>query len=79
MASLGRVEFSTSEVIAHMPRCRGCKWWTRQDDTPVESGLCGLADKDSNGPVHSGAMFLIPEGTLFTHPDFGCVQFEAKS
>lgn len=81
MASLGRVEFGTIEVIAHMPRCRDCKWWTPLTNAPAwegEWGDCGaITETTTHGPA--AIAWAHEEGAaLFTRPDFGCVKFEAK-
>jgi hypothetical protein len=75
-ASLGRVEVATIDVVAHMPRCRDCKWWCQSDLGPR-----------SPTPPYGTCRFEIWPTTvvkaftngLVTHPDFGCVQWEARS
>lgn len=64
-------------------RCATCKWWTAYQKR-TDLGSCRLISSDiENGyAINSQSAHVSGEalhgGTLFTAPDFGCVQHESK-
>lgn len=61
-------------------RCKDCQWWRCEDS---EFGECELAQSCSGVPKypHTKAAAHDVEGyhaSLYTAPDFGCVQFEPR-
>lgn len=52
--------------------CKDCKWW---DDFCQERGECGLAIQ---GDAKLEIGFFGESASLYTDPDFGCTEWEAK-
>lgn len=84
---IGRVGLGVVEVVAAMPRCRDCKWWSPEDyhddRRPEGWGECGLATTKSGYREQPQALMMACdpdeyEAGLLTAPDFGCVQFESR-
>lgn len=72
-----------ARMIAEVPRCETCGWWRLlQADRNPHGGLCALGswigyNIDQSPPAHERSK-AHATGDLFTAPDFGCVQWEAK-
>lgn len=89
--TVGRAMIAAIEVVAHMPRCRDCRWWEvsgRREIQPL--GCCVLTQTGAGAyenPRANSSLALAVIGRdesaywpyLRTSPDFGCVQWQAKS
>lgn len=89
MANLGRVELATIDVIAVLPRCKDCRWWSTEhrlgwlSDRSDGRGHCERAESEDGQPVDKDSLAYTEDGEsyraiLITAPDFGCVQFQAR-
>ena len=61
----------------HGIRCDGCKHWDPPAGPMLSEGTCELAVAPGDQLAYVRADWGY-EASLFTAPDFGCVQFEAK-
>jgi hypothetical protein len=76
-AALMNVPFKPDTWYMEVPRCDTCRWW---DAGNSREGTCLRTD-------HAGALAMpfptnadsAADAGLQTAPDFGCVQWEAKS
>ena len=60
-------------------RCGDCKWWTGpRIPEHGPHGLCNLIDSEFDEKEHMAEIRGRDDADLYTVPDFGCVQFEAK-
>jgi len=73
-----------------MGNCRDCKWWEAPDPDPYawhepvghEWGECQLGRSNDGRATHAETRAIAVDSEVYyarlaTHPDFGCVQFEA--
>lgn len=79
MASLGRVELATVDVIAAIPRCRDCRWWDREHEAtgrnpgsmrvdPMltgDSGACLITETHSLDAEHTESKAVVWEGDSY--------------
>jgi hypothetical protein len=67
------------ETLKNRPACgycKDCKHWVHSNCFgSQEVTLCGLIDVDRNDIAW---VWTDDQAALFTGPDFGCIQFEAK-
>jgi hypothetical protein len=70
--------------MAEAERCATCRWWSTENG--VDWGVAAtipaawqLCDMGSQTPGDSPAQFGAPADLIFTAPDFGCVQWEARA
>jgi hypothetical protein len=66
--------FTPGVVYVPVPRCDQCRWWGGPGDL-YGTGDCGHA---RDLMTRDGEPSPDASGGVWTSPDFGCVQFEAK-
>lgn len=61
------------------PRCDQCRWWSEYDALDgADQNWRRCGKTRLNGGTFEGRSNRFGPTAVFTHADFGCVQFEAK-